>query len=196
MKRSLWMVARVLLLAGLSGVVFTHAVSAQSTQDVPTPFVTTVPININNFNYTAVTIPAGMRLVVDYVSVTGAAQSSSGGVQPIAILNTTVGGSPSNLFYFAPPQNTTVAGQYYMTQSTAIYADTLSVGPAFAGFTPDFMAFNVVLSGHLIAIPAATPILEQPLGLPPIHPGIVAPPPEPSGGAGKSTESPGSVMKK
>src|SRR5471030_1480212 len=32
------------------------------------PFQVSVPININNFTYTPVAIPAGQRLVIDYIS--------------------------------------------------------------------------------------------------------------------------------
>jgi hypothetical protein len=57
------------------------------------------------------------------------------------------------LYYFGPNPSATTPGQYYFAQQTTIYADTLSLSPAFAGFTPTFMSFNVVISGHLISIP-------------------------------------------
>jgi hypothetical protein len=117
------------------------------------PFQVTVPIDINNFNFTPVTIPTGQRLVVDYISMSGAAQTSGTDVQPIIILSSSVAGNPNALYYIAPPQSGTVPGQYYHTEKATIYADSLSVSPAFAGFTPTFMSFNVVISGHLISNP-------------------------------------------
>ena len=121
-------------------------------QPARAPFTVTVPININNFTYTPVKFPVGKRLVVDYVSVSGAAQSNQGGVQPIIILNATVKGVNA-LFYFAPPPNANVPGQFYHSEQATIYADSLSVGPAFSGFTPSFMAFNVVITGHIVSLP-------------------------------------------
>ena len=117
------------------------------------PFQVTVPVNINNFNFTAVTIPSGKRLVVDYIAMSGAAQTNGAYVQPIVILSSSVAGNPSCLYYIAPTQSGTAAGQYYHTEKAEIFADSLSVSPAFAGFTPTFMAFNVTLSGHLVSIP-------------------------------------------
>lgn len=115
------------------------------------PFQATVTINpLTNFNYTQIPIPAGKRLVVDFVSMSGAAASAGGPIQPIIILNSSVGGGSNNLFYFGPNQSTTVSGQYYDHSQVKIYADQLYVGPAFSGFSPSFMIFNVVVSGHLI----------------------------------------------
>ena len=122
-------------------------------QPARAPFQLTVPVNINNFNFTPVTIPTGQRLVIDYVSMSGAAQTAGSYVQPIVILSSSVAGGSSNLYYIAPEQSGTVPGQYYHTEKATIYADSLSVSPAFAGFTPSFMSFNVVISGHLISNP-------------------------------------------
>jgi hypothetical protein len=132
-------------------------VRAAMVQDVDqparAPFQVTVPININNFNYTPVTIPTGKRLVVDYISMSGAAQTNGTDVQPIIIFNSSVAGNPECLYYVAPPQSSSVPGQYYHTEKATIFADSLSVSPAFAGFTPTFMSFSVVISGHLISLP-------------------------------------------
>ena len=133
------------------------AVAAANVKDVDqparAPFQATVQLNITNFTYTPVPIPAGQRLVIEYVSISGAAQSSGGGVQPIALLSVGTAGNPAATYYFAPTQSTTVATQFFHTESTAIYADTLQVGPAFSGFTPSFMVMNVNISGHLVSIP-------------------------------------------
>ena len=114
------------------------------------PFQVTVPININNFNYSQVAIPAGQRLVIDYVSYSGAAQTAGSYVQPIIIMAVGVANNPSALYYFGSNPSSTTPGQYYHNENVTIYADTLEVGPAFAGYTPTFMAFNVVITGHLI----------------------------------------------
>ena len=133
------------------------AVAAANVKDVDqparAPFQATVELNINNFTYTAVPIPAGQRLVIEYVSISGAAQSPNGPIQPIALLSTTVAGNPAATFYIAPPSNSLLPTQFYHAEPTAIYADTLEVGPAFSGYAPNFMAMNVVISGHLVSVP-------------------------------------------
>ena len=132
-------------------------VKAAFVQDVDQParqpFQVTVPININNFNFTPVTIPSGKRLVVDYIAMSGAAQTAGAYVQPIIILSSSVASNPSCLYYIAPPQSGTAPGQYYHTEKATIYADSLSISPAFSGFTPTFMGFSVVISGHLVSVP-------------------------------------------
>ncbi len=132
-------------------------VKAAMVQDVDQParqpFQVTVPININNFTYTPVTIPSGKRLVVDYISMSGAAQTNGPDIQPIIILSSSVAGNPGALYYIAPQQSGTAPGQYYHTEQAAIFADSLSVSPAFAGYSPTFLAFNVVISGHLVSLP-------------------------------------------
>jgi hypothetical protein len=150
--------AAVLTLGSLSGPRKLMAqVRAALVQDVDSPghapFQASVTINVNNFNFTPVTIPAGKRLVVDHIEIHGAAQSISGPVQPIAIVAASVAGSPSVSYYYAWQPSSTVSGQFYSNFPTVIYADTLQIGPAFAGFTPDFMAAGVDITGHLISLP-------------------------------------------
>ncbi|HUP02857.1 MAG TPA: hypothetical protein VMU19_02630 [Bryobacteraceae bacterium] len=161
MKNKLMTLAGVLALLAVLGKFYAKPVLASvaaMVQDIDqparAPFQTTVTVNaISNFNYTSVSIPSGQRLVVDYVSMSGAATSASGNIQPIIILSSTVGGGPSTLYYFAPQANSLVSGQFYSGQNTTIFADTLQVGPAFAGYSPNFLTFNVVISGHLISNP-------------------------------------------
>jgi hypothetical protein len=121
-------------------------------QPARAPFQVTIPINISNFNYTNVPIPAGKRLVIDYVALDGAAQTTGSYVQPIIIVSSTVAGN-SSLYYLAPQPSSTTPGQYYHTEQTTIYADSLALSPAYAGFTPYFMSFNAVISGHLVTVP-------------------------------------------
>ena len=93
---------------------------AQTTNPALNAFQVTVPININNFNFTPVTIPAGYRLVIQDVSLSGAAQTTGAYVQPIAILSSTLSSEAANLRYFAPNPSATVPGQYYGDYPTAI----------------------------------------------------------------------------
>jgi hypothetical protein len=150
--------AAALLLCAAAATLYPKPVMAQArpalVQDVDqaarAPFTVTVPININNFNYTNVAIPAGKRLVIDYVTMSGAAQTTGAYLQPIIIFSSSVAGNPNVLNYFAPNVSTSAPGQYYANFPTTLYADSLAVGPAFAGYTPSFLSFNVVITGHLI----------------------------------------------
>lgn len=146
-RKNFLLASLIVLFTVLSGLI-SPKLAAQ-----PTPFQTTVAINIDNFNFTPVPIPTGYRLLVQYVSLSGATQTSGAYVQPIIILGSNVNGGPQTLYYFVPPESTAVPGQYYMSQPTAIYADSLVASPAFAGFTPTFMSFNFVISGVLEKIP-------------------------------------------
>jgi len=158
MKNKILTLAAALVLVAVVGKFYAQPVMAQVraalVQDVDqparAPFQATVAINVNNFTFTPVAIPAGKRLVIDYVSMSGAAQTSGAYIQPIIILSSSVAGSANALYYIAPQQSTTAPGQYYHTEKATIYADSLSVSPAFSGFTPTFMVFNVVISGHLV----------------------------------------------
>jgi hypothetical protein len=160
MKNRLFTLAGALALIAVLGKFYATPLMAQAraalVQDVDqparAPFQATVPVNISNFTFTNVPVPAGKRLVVDFLAINGAAQTSGAYIQPIVILSSTVAGS-SSMFYFAPQQSTVAPGQYYDTRQATIYADTLSVSPAFAGFTPTFMSFNVNISGHLVSVP-------------------------------------------
>lgn len=142
--------AGTLALLGSFAVFAPANLAAETTDPALNAFQVTVPVNINNFTYTAVAIPAGHRLVIQNISVSGAAQTNGADIQPIVIFNSTIGGEPSNLRYFAPNPSATVPGQYYADYATTLYADTLEVSPAFAGFTPTFMSFNVVITGYLV----------------------------------------------
>ena len=117
------------------------------------PFQATVTLDFNNFVYTPVPIPAGQRLVIEYVSISGAAQANNGPVQPIALLTTSLADNPYASFYLAPTPAAALPTQFYHAQPTTIYADSLQIGPGYAGYTPSYLILNVVVSGHLIAIP-------------------------------------------
>jgi len=129
---------------------------AQTNSDIAkNAFAVTVPININNFTFTPVTIPAGKRLAIQNVSLSGAAQTTGAYVVPIIILAATLGSDGQNLYYYAPTPYVTDPSQFYLSQPTTVYADTLYASPAFAGYTPSFMAFNVVITGYLVDLPPA-----------------------------------------
>ena len=147
-------------------------------QTVPYPplnaFQVTVPVNITNFTFTTVTIPAGQRLVIQDVSLSGATQTNGAYVQPIIILSSALGSDAANLRYFAPNPSATDPGQYYADYSTTLYADTLQVAPAFAGYTPTFMSFNVVITGYLVDLSPSQscPPPAIPSTLPKEHPDL------------------------
>lgn len=177
-------VARALTLAllGSFAVITPANLLAQITDPALNAFQVTVPININNFNFTTVTIPAGQRLVIQDISLSGAAQTNGADVQPIIIFSSTLGSEASNLRYFAPNPSVTTPGQYYADYATTLYADTLAVSPAFAGFTPTFMAFNVVITGYLVDLtpsqgcPAPAPAKAVlPKALPQVLPNLTLP---------------------
>lgn len=161
MKSKLLTIAAGLLLLAVVGKFYAPPVLAQVraalVQDVDqparAPFQVTVNADIKNFTFTSVPIPSGKRLVIDYVALAGAAQTTGAYVQPIVILESSVGGGPAAQYYMSPQQSTVAAGQYYQAQPVTIYADSLSVAPAYAGFFPSFMDFNVVISGHLVSVP-------------------------------------------
>jgi len=103
-----------------------------------------------------VAIPAGQRLVVEFVSISGIADSLSGAIQPSIILQSSLSGGGSASYYLQPgptPVNIPGANQLYFAQPVKVYADNLTVSPAYAGFSPYTYTFNVAISGHLIPVP-------------------------------------------
>ncbi len=107
-------------------------------------------------NPQAITIPAGQRLVVDFITVSGIADSLSGPIQPTIILQSSLNGGGSASYYLDPapsPVNIPGANQLYLAKGLTVYADSLTVSPAYAGFAPFTFTFNVSLSGHLVPMP-------------------------------------------
>jgi len=120
------------------------------------PFQTTVSLNYSTSTlFASVPIPSGKRLVIDYVSVNGAAASNSGPIQPVIILESAVAGSPAVSYYLTQTQSPLVTTQFHSAAPMTIYSDTLAVAFGFSGYTPSFAVFNVSISGHLVSI--ATP---------------------------------------
>ena len=132
-------------------------VQAQTNTDITKDaFAFSTTITITNFNFTVIPIPAGKRLVVQNVNMSGGAIANPY-VVPIVLFVSTLGSEPSVYHYFAPPKNLQDSTQFYEDKQTTIYADQLSVSPAYAGFTPSFMSFNVTVEGYLVDAPKATP---------------------------------------
>jgi hypothetical protein len=104
----------------------------------------------------AIAIPSGQRLVVEFVNASGIANSLSGPIQPSIILQSSLTGGGSANYYLQPgPIAVNIPGvnQLYLAQPVKVYADSLTVSPAFAGFPPFTYTFYVSLSGHLIPVP-------------------------------------------
>jgi hypothetical protein len=105
------------------------------------------------FDNVPITIPSGKRLVIDFVEVNGFAQPTAGPVQPDIIFYSTLTGGGSASYYLQPaPSAVNIPGepQFYLAQPVKIYADTLSVSGAYAGYTPSTFTFNVNISGHFV----------------------------------------------
>jgi hypothetical protein len=120
--------------------------------DAQTAFQANVTLG---FNSQTVTIPAGQRLVVDFVTISGAVQSDSGPIQPSIVLESTLNGGASAQYWLEPgpsPVNLPGEGQVYLAQPVKVYADTLNVSTAYAGYAPSFFSVNVSISGHLVPV--------------------------------------------
>jgi len=103
-----------------------------------------------------VAIPPGQRLVVEFVAINGIADSLSGPIQPSIILQSSLTGVGSANYYLEPapsPVNIPGAYQLYLAQPLKVYADSLSVAGAYAGYAPFTYTFHVAISGHLIPVP-------------------------------------------
>jgi len=97
-----------------------------------------------------ISIPSGKRLVVDFVDVVGSAASTSGGVQPLVLLASSVSGSPSVNYYIEPVQSAPAPGHFYYSAPVKIYSDSLNVSSGYTGYYPYQLNETVVISGHLI----------------------------------------------
>jgi len=159
MKNKLHTFAAALMLLAVAGIFCAKPAMAQArptlvqNTDEPAraPFQTTVSLNLSTSTlFVSVPIPPGKRLVIDYVSVSGAAASNSGAIQPVIILESAVAGSPSVNYYLSQNQSPLVTTQFQSAAPMTIYSDSLAVAFGYSGFTPSFAVFNVSISGHLI----------------------------------------------
>jgi hypothetical protein len=164
MKNTLHTFAAALMLLAVAGIFSAKPAMAQArptlvqNTDEPAraPFQAVVNLNYaTNTLYVSVPIPSGKRLVIDYVSVNGAAASPTGNIQPYVILSSSVAGSPSATYFLPQTQSPLATTQFSSTGPVTIYSDTLAVSFGYAGFTPNFANFTVSISGHLVAIVAS-----------------------------------------
>jgi hypothetical protein len=130
-----------------------HALAAALVQDVDqparAPFQAAFTVTSVS-GFTPVTIPAGKRLVIDFINIGGEATTNGTYVQPVVILRSTLGGVITD-YNFAPTPSPAPT-EYYLNLPTTIYTDNLSLGTGFNGSTPLFIGFDVVISGHLINV--------------------------------------------
>ena len=157
MKINRFVLTGILAVCGTLATFLPANVQAQTNSNIAhDAFEVSVTVNVNNFVWTPIPIPAGKRLVVQNVNLSGAATTAGAYVQPIVILDATIGTAPYTLHYYAPSRSVADLTQWYEDKQTTVYADTLAVGPAFAGYTPTFMAFNVVITGYLVDLTTTT----------------------------------------
>ena len=157
MKKTLLTLASALVIFASSAVctVTAHAqAKAALVQNVDeparAPFQTSVNLNWTGSAYANIAIPAGKRLVIDFVSLSGAAATTGPFIQPYVFINSSVGGGTSSTYTFILNQSSVAPGQFNSIQQTTIYSDALSVSLAFAGYTPTFLVVTATISGHLI----------------------------------------------
>ena len=98
-------------------------------------------------------IPAGQRLVVEFFATSCSASAAGGNIQPVVLLDSSLNGCGGASFYVTPTQQPTFADRFTLSEQVKVYADQLSIGLGFAGFTPTFMACIVSISGRLVSIP-------------------------------------------
>jgi hypothetical protein len=113
----------------------------------------TLGIGAGQSAFLGVSIPAGRRLVVEYVTLSGAASSLSGAIQPVVLFESSLSGGGAANFYVKPDPSSLLPGQFYHSEQVKIYADTLNLALGYAGFSPFVLVFNVAISGHLVAAP-------------------------------------------
>jgi len=114
-------------------------------------FQTSLNLSLSGISGTGLSIPAGKRLVIDFVTFAGS--GPSGGTQPYLEIFTTQGTGPSVGYQLRPSQSTLAPQQFDLAQPVSIYGDNVFVSLAFAGNTPVFLSAGVSISGHLIDMP-------------------------------------------
>ena len=115
-------------------------------------FQTTVQVGFGT-GLAGVTIPAGKRLIVDYVSIHGNADGNGGVTMPTILIESVLSGGGQANYYISPVRVEPTLDQYRASQVVKIYADSLFVGVGYAGAVPLVLSFAVDISGHLIDMP-------------------------------------------
>jgi hypothetical protein len=114
-------------------------------------FQTTLILSLSGVSGTGLSIPAGKRLVVDFVTFAGSGPSA--GTQPYLEIFAQQGTGPSVGYQLRPIQSSIIIQQFDLAQPVQICGDNVFVSLAFAGNTPPFLTANVSISGHLINMP-------------------------------------------
>jgi hypothetical protein len=115
-------------------------------------FQTTVQVGFGT-GLQGVSIPAGKRLIIDYVSIHGNADGNGGVTVPTILIESTLNNQGQVNFYISPVQIDPTVDQWRASQQVKIYADSLSIGVGYAGAVPFVLSFAVDISGHLIDMP-------------------------------------------
>ena len=157
MKKTLTHLASALLLTAAGTLCAAPAkaqVKAALVQNVDeparAPFQASVTLSWTGTNFASIAIPAGKRLVIDYVSFNGAAQTNGAYIQPYVVINSGLTAGGTSNYYYGISQSTVAPGQFTSSQQVTLYSDTLSVSLAFAGYNPTFFTMIANISGHLI----------------------------------------------
>ena len=100
----------------------------------------------------AVSIPAGTRLVIDYVAIHGNAEGP-GAIVPTILFESSINSQPSVNYYISPVLIDPTIDQWRASQQVKIYADSLQMGVGYAGALPTTLQVDVDISGHLINMP-------------------------------------------
>lgn len=114
-------------------------------------FQTTVNVAFGG-GLVGVPIPAGTRLIIDYVSIHGNAEGP-GAVVPTILFESSINSQASVNYYISPVLIDPTVDQWRASQPVKIYADSLAIGVGYAGVVPTTLNFDVDVSGHLIDMP-------------------------------------------
>ena len=115
-------------------------------------FQTTVQVGFGT-GLAGIPIPAGKRLIIDYVSIHGNASGTTGAIVPTILIESSINSQASINYYISPVQIDPTIDQWRASQPVKIYADSLAIGVGYAGSVPFTLSFAVDVSGHLIDMP-------------------------------------------
>lgn len=157
MQMKSWNVRRAALCLALA-LAFTASAAAQTIvrdadERARTAYQVKVSLNFNGTSGTMVPIPAGKRFVVEYVSMTGSAAATGGGVQPLVLIGPSLTGGNGFSYYFNLQQSPQAATQFFKSEQVRLYGDTLGVSIGYTGAMPYMLSANVMLSGYLVSMP-------------------------------------------
>ena len=126
-------------------------VKATFVKDVENPargaFAAIVDLDYAGTQGKVVSIPAGYRLVVDYVNVAGAAPPT--GTQIFVQLSTNLSSGGSGVYSLMPVQSALSTDHFVSSNPVTLYADNLYVSLAYSGSAPAYGIMKACVSGHL-----------------------------------------------